>query len=106
MVRAAMLKNNPVVKKLVESGEVRIGKLAQQLLSNEKFVGAVQTLVARTLQAKGNLDKSLRGALSAMNLPSSGDVEALKSKVEELERLLTSVESKLGALAAQHKDPA
>ena len=40
-----MLKNNPVVKKLVETGEVRIGKLAQQLLSNEKFVGTVQTIV-------------------------------------------------------------
>ena len=90
-----MLKNNPVVKRLVESGEVRIGKLAQQLLSNEKFVGAVQVLVGKTLQAKGTLDKSLRGALSAMNLPSTGDVEALKAKVEELEKLLTSVESKL-----------
>src|SRR3954467_5846597 len=101
MVRAAMLKNNPVVKKLVETGEVRIGKLAQQLLSNEKFVGAVQTIVGRTLQAKGSLDKSLRSALSAMNLPSTGDVEALRAKVEELERLLTSVESKLDALAQQ-----
>jgi hypothetical protein len=101
-----MLKNNPVVKKLVESGEVRIGKLAQQLLSNEKFVGAVQAIVGRTLQAKGTLDKSLRGALSAMNLPSTGDVEALKSKVEELEKLLTSVEAKLDALASQSKPPA
>ena len=29
------LKDNPVMKKLVETGEERIGKLAQQLLSNE-----------------------------------------------------------------------
>jgi len=101
-----MLKNNPVMKKLVETGEVRIGKLAQQLLSNEKFVGAVQTIVAKTLQAKGTLDKSLRGALSAMNLPSTGDVEALKAKVEELERLLASVEGKLDKLAQQQKGPA
>ena len=101
-----MLKNNPVMKKLVESGEVRIGKLAQQLLSNEKFVAAVQTIVGQTLKAKGTLDKSLRGALSAMNLPSTGDVETLKAKVEELEKLLTSVESKLDALAAQHKGSA
>jgi len=100
-----MLKNNPVVKKLVESGEVRIGKLAQQLLSNEKFVGAVQAIVSRTLQAKGTLDKSLRTALSAMNLPSAGDLEQLKAKVEDLEKLLSSVESKLDALA-QRKDDA
>ena len=102
----AMLKDNPVMKKLVETGEVRIGKLAQQLLSNEKFVSTVQTIVSRTLAAKGTLDKSLRSALSAMNLPSTGDVEALKAKVEELERLLTSVESKLDAIAAQPKGPA
>jgi len=101
-----MLKNNPVVKKLVESGEVRIGKLAQQLLSNERFVGAVQAIVSRTIQAKGSLDKSLRTALSAMNLPSTGDLELLKAKVEELERLLSSVETKLDALAQRKNDAA
>lgn len=93
-----MLKNNPVVKKLVETGEERLGKIAQQLLSNEKFVAAVQSIVSRSLQAKGTLDKSLRSALSAMNLPSTGDVELLKTKVEELEKLLASVESKVDAL--------
>jgi hypothetical protein len=36
-----MLKNNPVVKKLVETGEERVGKLAQALLSNERFVMAI-----------------------------------------------------------------
>ena len=47
-----MLKNNTVMKKLVATGEERIGKIAQQLLSNEKFVATVQTLVSRTLTAK------------------------------------------------------
>jgi polyhydroxyalkanoate synthesis regulator phasin len=87
------------MKKLVETGEERIGKLAQQLLSNEKFVAAVQGLVSRSLAAKGTLDKSLRAALAAMNLPSTGDVEALRAKVEDLEKLLTSIESKLEALS-------
>lgn len=96
-----MLKNNPVMKKLVETGEERIGKLAQQLLSNEKFVVAVQSIVSRTLAAKGTLDKSLRTALSAMNLPSTADLEQLKSKVEDLERLLSSVEGKLENLASK-----
>lgn len=98
-----MLKNNPVVKKLVETGEERIGKIAQQVLSNEKFVATVQTLVSRSLAAKGTLDGALRSALSAMNLPSTADVEALRSKVDDLERLLSSVESKLDALAAKKK---
>jgi hypothetical protein len=93
-----MLKNNPVMKRLVETGEERIGKLAQQLLSNERFVAAVQNLVSRSLAAKGTLDKSLRSALSAMNLPSSADLELLRSKVEDLERLLSSVEGKIDSL--------
>ena len=98
-----MLKNNPVMKKLVETGEERIGKIAQQVLSNETFVATVQTLVSRSLAAKGTLDSALRSALSAMNLPSTADVEALRSKVDDLERLLSSVESKLDALASSKK---
>ncbi|MCI0572560.1 MAG: phasin family protein [Myxococcaceae bacterium] len=98
-----MLKDHPVMKKLVETGEERIGKLAQQLLSNERFVSAVQTLVTRSLAAKGTLDTALKGALGAMNLPSSADVEALRNKVDDLERLLASVESKLDALGGAGK---
>ncbi len=98
-----MLKDNPVMKKLVETGEERIGKLTQQLLSNEKFISAVQGLVSKSLAAKGTLDKSLRSALGAMNLPSTADVEALKTKVDDLERLLGSVESKVESLLEAKK---
>lgn len=96
-----MLKDNPVMKKLVETGEERVGKIAQQLLSNEKFVAAIQTLVSRSLQAKGTLDKSLRSALSAMNLPSTADVELLRGKVEDLERMLSSIEGKVEKLQSK-----
>jgi polyhydroxyalkanoate synthesis regulator phasin len=94
-----MLKDNPVMKKLVETGEEQVGRLAQQLLANERFVSALQALVSRTLMAKGTLDKSLRSALSAANLPSTSDVEALKGKVDDLERMLASIEAKVDALA-------
>lgn len=98
-----MLKNNPMMKKLVATGEERIGKIAAQLLSNEKFVATVQTIVSRTLSAKGTLDKSIRTALSAMNLPSTGDLEILKEKVGELEKLLGSVEGKVDQLLEAKK---
>jgi polyhydroxyalkanoate synthesis regulator phasin len=98
-----MLKNNPVVKKLVETGEERVGKIAQQLLSNEKFIATVQTLVSRSLAAKGTLDAALRTALSAMNLPSTEDLEQLRSRVDDLEKLLTSVEGKLDTLLNERK---
>ena len=95
-----MLKNNPVMKKLVETGEERVGKIAQQLLSNEKFVTAIQSIVSRTLAAKGTLDNGLRSALAAMNLPSTADMEQLRSKVEELESMLASIEEKVDGLGS------
>jgi polyhydroxyalkanoate synthesis regulator phasin len=93
-----MLKNNPVMKKLVATGEERIGKLVQQLMSNDKFVAGIQTIVSRALSAKGALDKSIRTALSAMNLPSTGDLETLRAKIDDLEALLGKLESKIDAL--------
>ena len=81
------------------AGDNPVGRLAQQLLANERFVSALQALVSRTLMAKGTLDKSLRSALSAANLPSTSDVEALKGKVDDLERMLASIEAKVDALA-------
>lgn len=98
-----MLKDNPVMKKLYATGEEQIGKIAQQLLANEKFVTTIQTLVSRTLSAKGTLDKSIRSALGAMNLPSTGDLEILREKVDDLERLLSSVESKVDTLVEAKK---
>lgn len=94
-----MLKNNPVMKKLVATGEERVGKLVQQLMANEKFVAGVQTIMTRAFSAKGVMDKTLRTALSAMNLPSTGDVETLKEKIQELEQVLQQVEGKLDQLA-------
>ncbi|MEW5738378.1 MAG: hypothetical protein AB1938_05600 [Myxococcota bacterium] len=98
-----MLKNNPVMKRLVATGEERIGKLVQQLMSNEKFVAGIQTIVSRGLSAKGTLDKSIRTALSAMNLPSTGDLESLREKMDELEKLLSQIESKVDRLGDSRK---
>jgi polyhydroxyalkanoate synthesis regulator phasin len=98
-----MLKNNPMMKRLVETGEERMGKLVQQLLSNEKFVATVQTIVSRSLAAKGTLDKSIRGALSAMNLPSAGDLENVRTKVDDLERMISSLEAKIDSLSSGPK---
>jgi polyhydroxyalkanoate synthesis regulator phasin len=98
-----MLKDNPVMKRLVATGEERIGKLVQQLMSNEKFVTGIQTIVSRALSAKGTLDRSIRTALSAMNLPSTADLETLREKIDELETLLAKLEGKVDQLVEQKK---
>ncbi len=93
-----MLKDNPVVKKMFEMGEEQVGKLAQQLLSNEKFISTVQTVVGNSLKAKGLLDKNIRMALSAMNLPSAADIDAVKKKLDEFEETLQRLEESVGKL--------
>ena len=98
-----MLKDNPMMKKLVATGEERIGKLVQQLMSNEKFVNGVQMIVSRGLSAKGTVDKSIRSALSAMNLPSTADLETLREKIDEVEKLLGTLEGKIDQIADKKK---
>ena len=98
-----MLKNNPVMKKLVETGEERIAKLVQQLMANETFITGVQAMVSKALSAKGTMDKSIRTALSAMNLPSTGDLETLREKIDDLEKLLGTLEGKIDQLSGAKK---
>lgn len=95
-----MLKDNPVVKKIVETGEERIGKLAQQLLANEKFVAMIQKLVSSSLAAKGTIDKSIKTALAAMNVPSSSEVDELKARLSSLERAVASLKEQLNEAKA------
>ena len=92
------------MRKVVEAGEAGIGRLAGQLLSNERFVGAVQGIVTRTLAAKGTLDKSLKAALSTMNLPTTDDVDAVHRKLDELERVLSELESRLVKVEGKAED--
>lgn len=91
------------MRKMVEAGEAGIGRLAGQLLSNERFVAAVGAVVSKTLAAKGTLDKSLRAALSTMNLPTTADVEAVDRKLDEIERLLAELEARLSRIEGQDR---
>lgn len=84
------------MKRLVATGEERVGKLVQQLMSNEKFVAGVQAIVSRALVAKGAADKGLKVALSAMNLPSKTDLEQLQVRLDSLEAMLSDFETRLG----------
>jgi len=95
-----------LVQRVMEAGEAQVDRVVGQLLSNEKFVSAVQSVVATTLAAKGTLDKSLRGALATMNLPSTADVAELGRRLDRLERVLAELDEKLGRLEAASGAPA
>jgi polyhydroxyalkanoate synthesis regulator phasin len=93
-----MLRDHPLLKKMIETGEDRMSKLASNLLSNEKVMGAIQKTVGAALEAKGLAERSVRNALSTMNIPTAGDVKKLESKIDELEKVFETLTEKVSTL--------
>ncbi len=90
------LLRNPVVKRALEAGEERMGKVVTQLLSNERVMQGVQTVVASALNAKSTFDRGVRTAMQAVNLPTTEDVEELRRKLAELEVMLDGLAARVG----------
>ena len=97
-----MLRENAVFKKMIATGEERMSKIASQLLGNETFMGALQKAVTAGIEAKGTLERAAQTAMSAMNLPTSGDVQKLEGKIAELEKVFEGLSTKISEL--QKKD--
>ena len=93
-----MLRDNPVLKKMIATGEERVGKIATQLLSNEMLMGALQKTVSAALEAKGLVERNVQSVLSTMNIPTAGDVQRLQGKIEELERVFEGLSAKIAEL--------
>lgn len=98
-----MLREHPLFKKMIETGEERLGKLAQDLLSSDKVMGVVQKTVSAALEAKGLAERSVRNALSTMNIPTAGDVQKLEGKIEELEKVFETLTEKIVDLQRNQK---
>src|SRR3954469_19795254 len=93
-----MLRDNEMFKKMIATGEERMSKIASQLLSNEKFMGALQKTMSAALDAKGKAERAAQTALGAMNIPTSGDVRKLEGKIEELEKVFEGLSAKIAEL--------
>ena len=93
-----MLRDNPVFKKMIATGEERVGKLATHLLANEKLMGALQKTVSAALEAKGVLERNVQSVLSTMNIPTANDVQRLQGKIDELERVFEGLSAKIAEL--------
>ncbi len=97
MVMIQDLLRNPLLKKALAAGEERMGKVVTQLLSNERVMHGVQTVVASALNAKSTLDRGVRTAMQAVNLPTTDDVEELRRKLSEIEVLLDGLAARVSA---------
>jgi hypothetical protein len=86
---------SPTMKKALALGEERMGRLVTQLLSNERVMHGVQSVVSSALQAKSTLDRGMRSAMQAVNLPSTDDVDELRRKLAELESVVDGIASRV-----------
>jgi polyhydroxyalkanoate synthesis regulator phasin len=100
-----MLRDNAVLKKMIATGEERVGKLASQLLSSEKLMGALQKTVSAAMEAKGVVERNFQMALSTLNVPTASDVKKLEGKIEELERVFEGLSAKIAALKKDDGTP-
>jgi hypothetical protein len=82
---------SPTVRRAVAAGEERVGRVVTRLLADERVTAGIQTLIASAAQAKQTLDRGVRQALRAANLPSSEDLAALRRRLDEVEQTLDAL---------------
>ena len=99
------LRDNPLLKQMIATGEERLSKLATDLLSNEKVMGTLQKTVSAAIEAKGLVERNVQTALSTMNIPTAGDVKKLESKIEELEKVFEALSTKITEMQKTEAPP-
>lgn len=91
------LLKNPAVKRALAAGEERAGKVVTAVLSNEKVMAGVQQALTSALGAKATLERGLKSAMQAVNLPTTDDVAELKRRLAELESIIDGLAARLDA---------
>jgi len=83
--------------RLSSAGEEAVGELTQNLLDNPLFNQAVVAALGageRALQAQ-------RSAMTALNIPSSGEIERLERRLRSLSDRLEEVEDRLDEISGE-----
>jgi hypothetical protein len=104
------LLKHPLVKKALSAGEERVGKVVAAVLSNERVMAGVQTAVSSAMSARAAVEKGVRSAMQAVNLPTTDDVAELKKRLAELESIIDGLAERIergaGSAAAGSSSPA
>jgi BMFP domain-containing protein YqiC len=95
-----------MMKKIKDMGEEQLTRLATQLLSNEKFVLAMQSVIARTLKTREQLEGAVQTVLAGLSVPSRNDLDDLTDRLGDLEALVDELARKVDAVEAPAKKPA
>jgi len=85
------------MSQLMRSGEGAFNKLSEQLLENPVFMEALR----HTLEAKGQVDRTIRDTMDFVSLPSKNDIERIVELLEKIDERLGSEQRSLQAMEEQ-----
>lgn len=88
-------------QRLVGAGEERLGQFAEEILSSPHVTEALAGALRRAARTKGQVDRNMQAVLSALNLPTRGDLARVVNKVEALQGSLVNINIKLDRLLAE-----
>ena len=92
---------NPLLQRALAAGEAQAGKVVGRLLASDTVATGLQNLLSAASSARATFDAGVQTALKAANLPSAGEVQSLREKIDELEGLIDDLSSQLDREDAQ-----
>jgi len=79
-----------VLDQLKARGEELFGKVSGELMSNPRFMKAMET----AFKGKAKLDEAVVGALKRMNIPARTEFKRAVKRIDELERQLAELQAR------------
>jgi len=89
------LLDHPLLKQARAAGEEQLGRAIGQILSPSRAGATVQAMISAAGGARDRIDRGLRAALDAAQVPSTRDVDDLKRRLGEMEELLDGLAARL-----------
>ncbi len=90
-------------KSLVNLGEEKINALISVLLSNEKFINGIQTIIAKSFTAKNFIDERIQYVFSNLNLVTKSDLSKIIRRIDDLEDKFDYLSERIGEIRADIK---
>src|SRR5512136_1208976 len=100
------LLDHPLLKQARAAGEEQLGRALGQILSPSRASATVQAMLAAAGEARERIDRGLRAALDAAQVPSTRDVDDLKRRLGEMEELLDGLAARLTRAETADEDDA
>jgi hypothetical protein len=100
------LLDHPLLKQARAAGEEQLGRAIGQILSPSRAGATVQAMLAVAGEARERIDRGLRAALDAAQVPSTHDVDDLKRRLGEMEELLDGLAARLTRAETADEDHA